>query len=175
LLGDPDEELIAEAAKELSARSVLPRCIADIVLALEKNDEGLAEAALAQLLDELLESVRGLAGGGGAQKYMELLSNTCQDHNSAIAKKCVAKIGKQLIFPIRLEGANRKKSTFVWGNQENNFYTAWENHLPLTGAANEFLPVNSRERFALLTVSTAFAHGDILGIAGLKMENDSIL
>jgi hypothetical protein len=53
----------------------------------------------------------------------------------------------------------------VWGNKDNNFYSAWKNQAQLAGIKNEFLPISSKERFVLLTVSPAFARKDIRGMA----------
>jgi hypothetical protein len=78
MIGDPDEELALEAAQELTAQSAFQHCLASIALAMEKNDEDGTEEAIKQLFDKLFSAVKGLAGGSGAEKYMEWLSNTCQ-------------------------------------------------------------------------------------------------
>jgi hypothetical protein len=164
LIDDPDEKLVAAAAKELNAKMAFPRFIADIALAMEKDDEVSVNEAVSNMLDTLVGSVKGLSGGSGAQVYMELLSDACRYSAGDHAKKCVANIDEQLIFPLRFNSGGRKKCTFVWGSRENSFYSAWERQQEGRNAENEFLPIDSNERFALLTVSPPFTRGDILGI-----------
>jgi len=165
LIDDPDERIVAEAAKELSAQLVISKRISDISLALESGDEGGINEALSELLDSLFYSVRGLSGGSGARKYMDLLSKTCESHNSDLAKKCVTEIGRKSKFPVRFNRAGQKNCTFVWGSRENDFYAAWERQQTLLDTTNEFLPINSNERVVLLTVSPPFRREDIRGIA----------
>jgi hypothetical protein len=159
LIGEPDEVLVSGAAKELESQSVFSQAIAEITIALEKNDSDSVNRALENLMDALYNSVRGLSGGSGARDYMNLLSRTCQNPSDTAVKLCIQKISAQLKFPMRT--ANKgKKSTFMWGSQDNNFYNAWA-----TQQSNiEFLPINSKERFVILSVSPAFAQQDIRGL-----------
>ncbi|MCL2388072.1 MAG: hypothetical protein FWC89_11070 [Defluviitaleaceae bacterium] len=167
LAGEPDEQLVAAAAKELNAQSMFSQFITDITLAMERNDESAVSDTLAGLLDTLYNSVRGLSGGSGARDYMNLLSQTCQNPSDNTVKHCVAKINAQLKFPLRFSNQHgRNKCTFVWGSQDNNFYSAWERQPTIIDTNNQFLPINSKERFVILSVSPAFTRKDIRGIAG---------
>ncbi|MCL2573831.1 MAG: hypothetical protein FWE34_04670 [Defluviitaleaceae bacterium] len=167
LIDDPDERLATEAAKTLASQLVFSKCVADLTLAMEKNDNDGMQEALSAMMDSMYGSVQGLAGGSGAKAYMELLSATCQDHSGNLAKQCIAKIAPQLKFPVRFyNDGSRRRFTFVWGSQENNFYRAWEQQETLVNTENEFLPIKSMERFVLLMVSPSFTRGDIRGIVG---------
>jgi hypothetical protein len=144
-------------------------------MGMEKGDEeGVAEA-LSHMTDSLYNSVRGLSGGSGAKAYMDLLSATCLNPSGDLAKQLVTKIAPQLRFPVRFYEDGRKRFTFVWGSQENNFYTAWQQQQALFNTENEFLPINSKERFVLLTVSHPFTRKDIRGIAaGTPKDNEEL-
>jgi len=165
LMDDPEEKLAVAVAKDLRSKGVFAQCMAEITLAIENNDEAAADFALEDLLDTLYSAVRSLAGGSSAKEYMNLLSRTCADYNSDAVKHCIQKISAQLKFPLRYSNdVGKTKSTYVWGNQDNNFYSAWERQQNITNTKNEFLPINSKERFVILSVSPAFSSKDIRGV-----------
>ncbi|MCL2577104.1 MAG: hypothetical protein FWE27_03530 [Defluviitaleaceae bacterium] len=167
LLGEPDEQLVFNVAKELSSQSIFSQFISDITLAMERSDEDGVNEALGDLLESLYNSVRGLSGGSGARDYMNLLSRTCQNPSDNVVKHCIQKISSQLKFPMRFNNkTGRKKCTFMWGSQDNNFYSAWERQQTISNTDNEFLPIPSKERFVILSVSPAFTMKDIRGITG---------
>jgi hypothetical protein len=164
LIGDPDEKLVEKASSELNVQAIFPKYLAEITLAMKNGNQENVDEALRRLLDSLFASVRGLAGGSGAREYMEILSKTCEDPNGNAAKLCVTTIAAKFKFPLRFTKDGRKKYTFLWGSKENNFYNAWNKQQAMSDSLNEFLPIDSKERFVLLTVSPAFERSDINGI-----------
>jgi hypothetical protein len=163
LSDDPDEKLILNASRDANVLSSLSQCVAEVIFAMEKQNEAGVEEALAKLFDSLYTAIVGLSGRSSAEEYMRQLSKTCQNPNDNLAKQCVSAISKQFKFPLRFRKGGRK-CVFVWGNQENNFFAAWKKQQEMTDADTFFLPINSQERFVLLTVSPPFNQSDILGI-----------
>ena len=164
LSGDPDEVLVVSSAKTLRDQQIFPRFISDITMCLEANDEVGASAAEENLINSIFEQVRGLSGGSGAREYMNLFSITCRDNHSEAAKRCIEAIAEHFKFPIRFQARGGRKRTFVWGSEDNHFFTAWEGQQEMFDTDTEYLKIKSRERVVLLTVSSAFTRTDIRGI-----------
>ena len=156
LIENPDDKLVQEAAKNNSAQSAFSECISRMTLALEAGDENAAAEGLNSLVDVVYNEVGRLAGSDGARAYMKLLSDTCYNFNSNLAKEIVTKIAGQLRFPIFVNHAGKKQYTFIWGSDENHFYNAWKQLQNLVNTDTEFLSIGSKERFVLMTVSPAF-------------------
>ncbi|MDR0273035.1 MAG: hypothetical protein LBI27_06940, partial [Clostridiales bacterium] len=176
LLGDPDEKIVKNAIKDMTNQSVFSKFIVDISLAMEKDDDHEKAEILAKLLDNLYNAVRGLSGGSGARDYMDLLSDTCTNPTDKAVKECVLKISDQLKYPIRFSNnTKRRRRAFVWGSEDNNFYSAWKQQGVITDVDNEFLPIKSRERFVIMTVSPAFTVNDIRGVRSLKSPSQTAL
>ena len=164
LSGDPDEVLVVNSANVLQARQIFPKFISDITLCIEANDETGASAAEESLINSIFEQVKGLSGGSGAREYMNLFSLTCKDNHSEGAKRCIEAIADHFKFPIRFHSRGGRKRTFVWGSEENHFFSAWEGQQEMFDTDTEYLKIKSKERVVLLTVSSAFKRADIRGV-----------
>ena len=164
LSGDPDEVLVVKSSRVLQDQQIFPRFISEITMCLEANDESGASAAEEKLINSIFEQVRGLSGGSGAREYMNLFSFTCSDNHSEEAKRCIEAIAEHFKFPIRFQARGGRKRTFVWGSEENNFFSAWEGQQEMFDTDTEYLKIKSKERVVLLTVSSAFKRADIRGI-----------
>ena len=163
LLNDPDEKWLDDIY-EASERDFVQQFT---YMALAKDDETF-DIGLSELLDKLYHASKGLTGGGGARAYMELVSETCADSGSDIAKSCIAAIGDALRFPIRVSGnfGGEASCTYVWGSMDNNLYHVWEKYHTIIDTKSVELPIKSNERFAFLRVSASFNRAGILSIGG---------
>ena len=134
-------------------------------MALAKDDEAF-EVERSELLDKLYQASKGLSGGNGARSYMRLVSDTCADAGSDLAKSCVKAIGDALRFPIRVSGnfGGGVSCTYVWGSEENNLYKVWEKYHTIIETRSVELPIKSNERFAFLRVSSSFSRAKILSV-----------
>ena len=164
LSGDPDEVLVVKSAKILQDQQIFPKFISEITMCLEASDVSGASAAEEKLINSIFEQVRGLSGGSGAREYMNLFSLTCSDNHSEEAKRCIEAIAEHFKFPIRFQARGGRKRTFVWGSEENHFFSAWEGQQEMFDTDTEYLKIKSKERVVLLTVSSAFKRTDIRGV-----------
>ena len=163
LLNDPDEKWLDDEY-EATAHDFVRHFTH---MALSKDDEAF-DAGLGALLDKLYHASKGLSGGSGARAYMELVSDTCSDPGSDIARFCVTSIGEALRFPIRVSGNfnGGASCTYVWGSMDNNLYRVWEKYHAIVDAKSVELPIKSNERFAFLRVSASFNRARILSVGG---------
>jgi len=176
LLNDPDERWLDEAYMETTREFI--QHFAYMAIA---KDEKTFEIELSTLLEKLYQASKGLSGGIGARSYMKLISDTCSDVNSDIAKSCVTAIGEALTFPIRVSGnfGREVSCTYVWGSDDNKLYNVWEKFHTIIDTNSVCLPIKSNERFAFLRVSTSFRSSLIKGVfgkdgcAGDERDNDS--
>ncbi|MDR2664817.1 MAG: hypothetical protein LBC21_00880 [Oscillospiraceae bacterium] len=163
LLNDPDEEWIS-GFRDAVPKEVYIKAFSAIALS---GSEDEASGAISDLIEKLYEASKTSPGGNDAKKYMRLVSESCADVNSPIAKECVRDIAAKLLFPVRLQGNVRAEEScaYVWGNQGNYLYRALKEHEALTNMNTQFLGLNTDERFVILRVSAAFKRGDILNVA----------
>ena len=163
LLNDPDEKWLNDEYGATVREFV--QHFAHMALA--ANEESF-ETERDALLDKLYQSSKGLSGGSGARAYMKLVSDTCSDVSSDIAKSCVTAIGDALRFPIRISGNfnGEVSCTYVWGSMDNCLYRVWEKYHTIIDTKSVELPIKSNERFAFLRVSTSFDRAKILSIGG---------
>ena len=162
LLNDPDEKWL-DTEYESTAIGFVQHFSH---MALADDDEAF-EVERSALLDKLYQASKGLSGGNGARSYMKLVSDTCADTRSEIAKSCVKTVGDALRFPIRVSGnfSGGESCTYVWGSEENNLYDVWEKYHTMIETRSVELPIKSAERFAFLRVSTSFSRAKILSVA----------
>ena len=162
LLNDPDEKWLD--VEYMSTASGFVQHFSHMALA---NDDETFEVERSALLDKLYQASKGLSGGNGAWTYMKLVSDTCADAGSEIAKSCVKAIGDALRFPIRVSGSFRSgvSCTYVWGSEDNNLFSVWEKYHTIIETKSVELPIKSNERFAFLRVSASFSRSRILSVA----------
>ena len=163
LLNDPDEKWLKDEYGATVRQFV--QHFSRMALA---KDEAAFEHERAELLDKLYQVSKGLSGGNSARMYMNLVSETCSDRDSDVAKSYVTKIGEALRFPIRVSGNfnGEVSCTYVWGSMDNNLYDVWERYHKIIDTRSVELPIKSNERFAFLRVSTSFSRAKILSVAG---------
>ena len=163
LLNDPDEKWLDE--EYVSTVGEFVARFAHMVLA--KNEEDF-DIERAELLDKLYQAAKGLSGSNGARSYMNLVSDTCADVDSDIAKSCVMKVGEALRFPVLVSGnfGGEVSCTYVWGSDDNNLFDVWEKYHTIIDTKSVALPIKSNERFAFLRVSTSFSRGMIKRVGG---------
>ncbi|MDR1299756.1 MAG: hypothetical protein LBJ84_05840, partial [Oscillospiraceae bacterium] len=98
LLNDPDEDWIGNF-RDAVPKEVYIKAFSAIALS-DSEDE--AAETISELVDKLYEASKTSPGGNDAKKYMQLVSESCADVNSPIAKECVRDIAGKLLFPVRL-------------------------------------------------------------------------
>jgi hypothetical protein len=159
LLDDPDESWVSA---ESNAQNLAERFIKSFSFMALTDSDDMCETEMGQLLDDLYKEAKSLSGGNSEKSYMNLVSATCQDINSDVAKSCVAEIEKALLFPIRLRDntAAMESVAYFWGSKENNLYSVWDRY----NKKSSELRINSNERFALLRMSDAFGRDKIKSI-----------
>ena len=162
LLNDPDEKWLDEEYRDPKTVNTYVKCFC--ALTLSHNDEEFNDE-LSKLFETLYQVSKGLSGGLGANAYMKLVSETCSDVDSPVAKECMARIKNALKFPIN-QGTGHDSYTYIWGSKDNKLYDVWEKHHRMISTSNTLLPLESNERFGMLRVSDGFSRQEILRIGG---------
>jgi len=156
---DPDEQWL-----EQLKRSNVHVFWEDYITLMLADDDN-RDSALTNLQEHLYESAKDLTGSTAAANYMRRISENCRDHNSNATRACIERIARALILPLHIltNAAGAKSYTYVWGDENNNLYSAFSRtRMSSVNWDIVQLPLPKADRFVLLRVSDHLTLSDII-------------